>query len=61
MDMTKQEYQAYVQARAKQSPLVRDCALAFVIGGAICVLGQAITDGWAAAGLNRPADGAESL
>ena len=53
MDMTKQEYQAYVQARAKQSPLVRDCALAFVIGGAICVLGQAIMDGWLAMGLEK--------
>ena len=51
--MTKQEYQAYVQARAKQSPLVRDCALAFVIGGAICVLGQAIMDGWLAMGLEK--------
>ncbi len=53
MDMTKQEYQAYVQARAKQSPLVRDCALAFVIGGAICVLGQVIMDGWLAMGLEK--------
>ena len=53
MDMTKQEYQAYVQARAKQSPLVRDCALAFVIGGAICVLGQAIMNGWLAMGLEN--------
>ena len=53
MDMTKQEYQAYVQARAKQSPLVRDCALAFVIGGAICVLGQAIMDDWLAMGLEK--------
>ena len=53
MDMTKQEYQAYVQARAKQSPLERDCALAFVIGGAICVLGQAVMDGWLAMGLEK--------
>ena len=53
MDMTKQEYQAYVQARAKQSPLVRDCALVFVIGGAICVLGQAIMNGWLAMGLEK--------
>lgn len=53
MDMTKQEYQAYVQARAKQSPLVRDCALAFVIGGAICMLGQVIMDGWLAMGLEK--------
>ena len=53
MDMTKQEYQAYVQARAKQSPLVKDCALAFIIGGAICVVGQVIMDAWTAAGLEK--------
>ena len=53
MDMTKQEYQAYVQARAKQSPLAKDCALAFVTGGAICVLGQIVMDIWMAAGLEK--------
>ncbi|MCI8970150.1 MAG: stage V sporulation protein AC [Oscillibacter sp.] len=53
MDMSPKEYQAYVKQKAKKSPIVKDTALAFVIGGAICVLGQAITDGWAAAGLNK--------
>ena len=53
MDMTKQEYQAYVQARARRSPLVKDCVLAFAIGGAICVLGQVIMDGWTAYGLEK--------
>ena len=31
----------------------RDMLLAFVIGGAICVLGQLIQNGWSAAGLNE--------
>lgn len=53
MDMSPQEYQQYVQQRAQKSPLVKDVALAFVIGGLICVLGQLIQNGWAAAGLNQ--------
>lgn len=53
MDMTPQEYQAYVKQKAKKSPIFKDVVLAFVIGGAICVLGQLIQNGWAAAGLNQ--------
>ena len=53
MDMTPQEYQTYVRQNAKKSPILRDTALAFVIGGAICVLGQLIQNGWAAAGLSK--------
>ena len=53
MDMSPKEYQAYVKQKAKKSPIVKDVTFAFLIGGAICVLGQAITDGWASAGLNQ--------
>ena len=53
MEITKQEYQKYVQDRAKSSPVVKNCALAFAIGGAICVLGQAVMDGWMAMGLEK--------
>ena len=53
MDMTPQEYQQYVQENAKKSPIVKDTALAFVTGGLICVLGQAIQNGWSAAGLSQ--------
>ena len=35
MDMSKKEYQQFVQDRAKKSPLLKDCILAFLIGGAI--------------------------
>ena len=55
MDMTPQEYKAYVKQKAKKSPILRDTALAFCIGGAICVLGQLIQNGWAAAGKARDA------
>ena len=53
MDMSPENYQDYVQGRMKKSPLVKDVALAFLIGGAICVLGQLIQNGWSAAGLNK--------
>ena len=53
MDLSPQEYQQYVKQRAQKSPLVKDVALAFVIGGLICVLGQLIQNGWAAAGLSQ--------
>ena len=52
MDMTPQEYQAYVQQKARKSPIVKDTVLAFCIGGTICTLGQLISSGWAALGLD---------
>ena len=61
MDMSPKEYQAYVKQKAKKSPIVKDVALAFVIGGAICVLGQAITDFWAYTGLNKEEAGTAAL
>lgn len=51
--MSPKEYEQYVQQHAKKSPIVKDVALAFLIGGAICVLGQAIQSGWMAAGLGK--------
>lgn len=50
VDMTPKEYQAYVKRMQKKSPLGKDMALAFVIGGLICVAGQAIGDGFRAGG-----------
>lgn len=53
MEISKQEYQKFVQDRAESSPIVKDCLLAFAIGGGICVVGQAIMDGWTAMGLDK--------
>ena len=53
MDMSNKDYDKFVQARAQKSPIVKNCLLAFVIGGAICVLGQAILDGFTAIGLEK--------
>ena len=53
MDMTPKVYQRYVQQKSKKSPILKDVVMAFVIGGLICVVGQAIQNGWSAAGLNE--------
>ena len=53
MNMTPQEYQQYVKQKAPKSPLLKDTVLAFVVGGAICVVGQLILNGWTAAGLEE--------
>ena len=45
MDMSPREYQDYVKNLQKKSPLLKDMALAFAIGGAICVIGQLILNG----------------
>lgn len=53
METTPQKYQAYVRQKQKKSPLAKDMALAFLIGGLICVLGQLILDAYTAAGLHQ--------
>lgn len=53
MNMTNQEYQDYVAQKAKKSPIVKDTLLAFLIGGAICVVGQGLLDLFMAQGLHR--------
>lgn len=57
MNMTPQEYQQYVRQKAPKSPLLKDTVLAFVVGGAICVVGQLILNGWTAAGLEEKTAG----
>jgi len=58
MEMNEKEYAAFAKERAKRSPLPRDMCFAFIIGGGICVLGQAIQNGWLALGLTRDDAGA---
>ena len=40
LEMSKKTYRRYAQSHAKQSPLLRDCLHAFLVGGAICLLAQ---------------------
>ena len=53
MMISQQDYPKYVQKKAKKSPLVKDTALAFLIGGAICALGQVIRGLASDAGLSQ--------
>ena len=44
MGMDKKGYNKYVEKKSKKSNLLKDCIIAFIVGGAICILGQVITD-----------------
>ena len=48
--MNKKEYSVYVTKREKRSPSVKNCVFAFVSGGALCVLGKALSDLYSALG-----------
>ena len=50
-------YAEMVRELSPPSPLVRDMVKAFLVGGAICVLGQLVLDGYRALGLDREAAG----
>ena len=51
--MTEKEYGKLVQDMAPKSPIWKDCLWAFVIGGLICALGQAVQNGYTALGLDK--------
>lgn len=53
MDMTPKEYQAYVKQKAPKSPIVKNTLLAFLVGGAICMIGQLILNGYTSLGLEK--------
>ena len=44
MNLSKETYKKYADARAPKSPVVKDCLCAFLVGGLICALGQGLTD-----------------
>lgn len=41
---TQQEYQAFAKHREPQRPVLLNCLRAFLVGGAICLIGQLISD-----------------
>lgn len=49
-DMDRKNYSRYVKAHAPKSPVLKDCFFAFLIGGGICTLGQAVRELWGALG-----------
>ena len=44
MDLNKEAYKKEVKRRAPESPILKNCCFAFLIGGGICVLGQGMFD-----------------
>ena len=51
--MTEREYGKLVESMTPSSPIGKDCLWAFLIGGAICTLGQLIMNGYLALGLEK--------
>ena len=52
MDMTPRQYQDYVKQHAPKSPLLKNLLIAFLVGGSICCIGQALHDLYTSLGLN---------
>ena len=42
MNIDKSTYKKYADAHAPTSPILKNCTLAFLIGGIICTVGQAL-------------------
>ena len=55
--MTEREYEKLVKSMSPKSPIFKDCVFAFLIGGLICALGQAILNGYTALDLDETAAG----
>ena len=53
MALHKQNYDAYVKQKSPDSPVIKDVVKAFLIGGAICTIGQGILNAWKMAGLDE--------
>jgi len=53
MKMTKREYAQYVKEMSPNSPFWKDVLMAFLVGGLICTIGQAIQNGIDAMGLEE--------
>lgn len=55
--MTEKEYGELVKEMQPKSPMGKDCLMAFLVGGLICTLGQALNNGYAVLGLDEAAAG----
>ena len=58
MDMTNQEYNQYVRSLAQPSPLGKDLAWAFCVGGGICAGGQGLSSLYQSLGMSQEDAGA---
>lgn len=53
MKMTNQDYSKLVDERAKRSPMGKDMVWAFLVGGAICTIGQGLSNLYQRWGLDK--------
>ena len=53
MDMTNQDYGKLVNARSKPSPMGKNLVWAFLVGGAICTIGQGLSNLYQSWGLDK--------
>ena len=51
--LSNEAYNAYVQSKAKPSPMGKNMVWAFLVGGLICVIGQGLLDWYQTMGLSR--------
>ena len=51
--MTEKQYDTLVKQMCPPSPLGKDCLLAFLVGGAICCLGQVFLNWYGSLGLDK--------
>ena len=56
-NLSSQEYNAYVQSKAKPSPMGKNLVWAFLVGGFICLIGQGLMDFYESRGLGVEAAG----
>ena len=54
---TNKEYQEYVDKKTPNSPILKNCFNAFLVGGLICTIGQIIMDACKFRGLDQEASG----
>lgn len=60
--MTEKRYGELVKDLSPKSPVVKDCVIAFLSGGLICVLGQVFVNWYSSLGLDKQsASGAASM
>ncbi|MEG0765330.1 MAG: stage V sporulation protein AC [Pseudoflavonifractor sp.] len=55
MEMSNKEYEAYVSAKSKPSPILKNGIWAFLVGGAICTAGQGLLNLYLYWGLEKEA------
>ena len=51
MKLDKQKYQQMLEQKSPNSPLWKDCLKAFLFGGAICTVGEGVSNFWQSRGL----------